>query len=147
MRVDDAGQAVGLHIRAAGLVPTFFEVEAGFAEVEHGVPLQRQLRVVALRGRLRGHRSSAGQPRARASTGRRRASSTSCSPRREKRLVAGLEATTPLSGVEVPASVGVIKQGVLDFDGDFITAAQFSQGHWSLPSQTASITSTRSLTK
>jgi Ca2+-binding RTX toxin-like protein len=39
---------------------------------------------------------------------------------------------------EVPASVGVIKQAVLDFDGDFVTAGQFSEGGWSLPSQTVS---------
>jgi Ca2+-binding RTX toxin-like protein len=43
-----------------------------------------------------------------------------------------------LEAREVPATVGVIKEAVIDFDGDFVTAAQFSQGSWSLPSQTVS---------
>jgi Ca2+-binding RTX toxin-like protein len=37
---------------------------------------------------------------------------------------------------EVPASLGVLKQAVLDFDGEvLITQAQFAQGNWDLPSQ------------
>src|SRR5688572_26709435 len=43
-----------------------------------------------------------------------------------------------LEAREVPATVGVLKQAVLDFDGDFVTAAQFSQGDWNLPGQTVS---------
>ncbi len=43
-----------------------------------------------------------------------------------------------LESREVPASVGVLKEAIIDFDGDFVTAAQFSQGSWSLPSQTVS---------
>jgi predicted Zn-dependent protease len=55
--------------------------------------------------------------------------------RRNKKSVLRAEA---LETREVPATVGVVKQGVLDFDGDFITAAQFAEGHWDLPSQTLS---------
>jgi predicted Zn-dependent protease len=44
-----------------------------------------------------------------------------------------------LEAREVPASVGVVKQAVLDFDGEaLVTAAEFAQGHWSLPSQSLS---------
>src|SRR5688500_14476186 len=44
-----------------------------------------------------------------------------------------------LEAREVPATVGVIKQAALDFDGEAqVTAAQFAQGHWSLPTQSLS---------
>jgi len=43
-----------------------------------------------------------------------------------------------LEAREVPASVGVLKEAILDFDGDFVTTAQFAQGSWTLPSQTIS---------
>ena len=35
-------------------------------------------------------------------------------------------------------SVGVLKEAIIDFDGDFVTSAQFQQGSWNLPSQTVS---------
>jgi Ca2+-binding RTX toxin-like protein len=55
--------------------------------------------------------------------------------RRTHNRLSRLEA---LESREVPASVGVLKEAIIDFDGDFVTAAQFSQGSWSLPSQTVS---------
>ena len=44
-------------------------------------------------------------------------------------------AAEPLEAREVPATVGVVKQAVLDFDGAFVTSAEFAEGRWSLPSQ------------
>src|SRR5262245_33294086 len=55
--------------------------------------------------------------------------------RRDKKTMLNAET---LETREVPATVGVIKQAALDFDGDFITAAQFRQGQWDLPSQSVS---------
>jgi hypothetical protein len=55
--------------------------------------------------------------------------------RRDQKATLKAEA---LEAREVPATVGVIKQAALDFDGDFVTAAQFAQGGWDLPSQTVS---------
>jgi Ca2+-binding RTX toxin-like protein len=44
--------------------------------------------------------------------------------------------TELLESREVPATVGVVKQAVLDFDGEAqVTAAEFAQGHWDLPTQ------------
>lgn len=43
-----------------------------------------------------------------------------------------------LEAREVPATIGVTKEAIIDFDGDFVTNAQFRQGSWNLPSQTVS---------
>lgn len=55
--------------------------------------------------------------------------------RRTHNRLSRLEA---LEAREVPATVGAIKEAVIDFDGDFVTAAQFQQGSWNLPSQSVS---------
>jgi hypothetical protein len=48
-------------------------------------------------------------------------------------------ACEPLEARWQPATVGVTKQVVIDFDGEAqVTAAQFSQGGWSLPTQSVS---------
>ena len=44
-----------------------------------------------------------------------------------------------LEAREVPASVGVLKEAIIDFDGEaLVTAAQFQQGSWTLPTQSVS---------